>query len=258
MEEDLDLHASKGNLPEHSVFPATRWTLIRQLRSGDGNEEGAAERAMEQLCRLYWYPLYVFARRFGLNEDDAKDAVQELFARMMNGNRMASADAARGKFRNFLLTALKNLIQNRLGRDQAEKRGGGQESIRLDLQDAEGRYLLEPESQDVSPEMAFERKWAKELMRLARVELRAEYVREGKEELYDMLAPALALNETESWKGHAAVAKNLGMNEGAVKVALHRLRKRFGEALRQRVAATLDSEEDLKEELQYFIKLFGK
>jgi RNA polymerase sigma-70 factor (ECF subfamily) len=215
-----------------------------------------AKQAMEELCTTYWYPLYVFARRFGLSEDDAKDAVQELFARMMDGNRMALADAARGKFRNFLLTSLKNLIQNRIGRDHAEKRGGGKESVPLDLKDAEGRYVLEPESQDASPELAFERKWALELLRLTREKLRADYIQEGKLDLFELLSPALS--EGDPWQDHAIVAKTLGMNEGAVKVALHRLRKRFGEALRQRVAATLDDDEDLKAELNYFINLFNK
>jgi RNA polymerase sigma-70 factor (ECF subfamily) len=169
---------------------------------------------------------------------------------------MALADSARGKFRNFLLTSLKNLIQNRLGHDQAEKRGGGQESVPLDLKDAEGRYVLEPESQDASPELAFERKWALELLRLSREKVRADYAKEGKSELFDLLSPALS--EGDPWQEHARVAKTLGMNEGAVKVALHRLRKRFGEALREKVAATLDDDEDLKAELNYFINLFGK
>lgn len=254
IDREPNVQASAGNLPPHSIFPTTRWTLIQHIRSGGSGD--VARRALEELCNTYWYPLYVFARRFGLREDDAKDAVQELFARMMDGNRMALADATRGKFRNFLLTSLKNLIQNRIGRDAAEKRGGGQESVPLDLKDAEGRYVLEPESQDASPELAFERKWALELLRHTREKLRNTYAKEGKLELFDLLAPALS--EGEPWQEHATVAKALGMNEGAVKVALHRLRKRFGEALRQEVAATMDDDEDLKAELNYFINLFGK
>lgn len=255
IEDESSADPAESSAIPPSIFPTTRWTLIRHIR--DGSATGlVAKRALEELCNTYWYPLYVFARRFGLNEDDAKDAVQELFARMMDGNRMGLADATRGKFRNFMLTALKNLIHNRLGYDQAEKRGGGAESVPLDLKDAEGRYLLEPESQDASPELAFERKWALELLRLTREKLRAEYIKEGKADLFDQLSPALS--EGDPWQQHASVAKTLGMNEGAVKVALHRLRKRFGIALRREVAATLDDDEDLKAELNYFINLFGK
>lgn len=237
------------------VFPTTKWTLIKRIR--DGNDTGTvAKQAMEQICGAYWYPLYVYARRFGLGEDDAKDAVQELFARMMEGNRLALADESRGKLRNFLLTALKNLIHNGHGRQQAAKRGGGQESVPLDLTDAEGRYVLEPESNDATPETAFERKWALELLKRTREKLRVQYVEDGRAELFDQLAPALS--EGDPWLEHLAVAQTLGMNEGAVKVALHRLRKRFAEALRAEVAATLDDNENLKAELNYFINLFNK
>ena len=254
IESALNSDAVEQNSPQ-SIFPTTRWTLIRHVREGSAGTP-VVKQALEELCNTYWYPLYVYARRFGLGEDDAKDSVQELFARMMDGNRMGLANAARGKFRNFLLTSLKNLIHNRLGYDQAEKRGGGKESVPLDLTDAEGRYVLEPESQDASPELAFERKWAMELLRLTREKLRADYVAEGKEKLFDHLVPALS--EGDPWQHHLSAAKALNMNEGAVKVALHRLRKRFGMALRQEVAATLDVDEDLKAELSYFINLFGK
>ncbi|MDZ4289782.1 MAG: sigma-70 family RNA polymerase sigma factor [Prosthecobacter sp.] len=241
--------------PPSPVFPTTKWTLIKRIR--DGNDTGAvAKQAMEELCGAYWYPLYVYARRFGLGEDDAKDAVQELFARMMEGNRLALADESRGKLRNFLLTALKNLIHNDFGRQQAAKRGGGQESVPLDLTDAEGRYVLEPESRDATPETAFERKWALELLKRTREKLRVQYEEDGKTDLFDQLAPALS--EGDPWQAHPAVAKMLGMNEGAVKVALHRLRKRFAEALRAEVSATLDDDESLKAELNYLINLFNK
>lgn len=244
--------------PNHansSVFPATRWTLVGHLK--DPGESGIlARRALDQLCSSYWYPLYVFARRFGLGEDDARDIVQDLFARMIEGNYMAQAEAAKGKLRNFLLTSLKFEIGHLRERERAAKRGGGRATESLDLTDAEGRYLLEPESQEADPERAFERKWALQLLQRTRDILREVYVRDGKGPLFDLLSPALS--EGDRWQGHVHAAEVLGMNEGTVRVALSRLRKRYAEALRNEVAITVGEDGDVKSELAYLIGLFGQ
>lgn len=237
-----------------SIFPATRWTLIGKIRENTQTST-VARQALEQICTSYWYPLYVYARRFGLNEDDARDAVQDLFAKLIEGNSMALADQTKGRLRNFLLTSLKNNIAHERERRGAVKRGGGREVLSLDMTDAEGRYLLEPASTDADPERAFERKWALELLQRTRERLRASYADDGRGAIYDHLAGALS--EGDRWNGHAAAAATLGMNEGAVKVALHRLRKRFAEILRKEVAATVEKDSDVQAELGYLIRLFG-
>ena len=236
-----------------SVFPATRWTLIGHLR--DDAHSHAARHALEQLCSAYWYPLYVYARKFGLNEDDARDAVQDLFARMIEGNSMALAQACKGRLRNFLLTSLKNSMAHERERQSAVKRGGGAAVLSLDMTDAEGRYVTEPASTEADPEQAFEKKWALELLQRTRDRLRASYALDGREAIYDHLAPALS--EGERWQGHAQAALALGMNEGAVKVALFRLRKRFAEALKGEVAAPVEEDGDVREELGYLARLFS-
>ncbi|GEP46283.1 RNA polymerase sigma factor [Brevifollis gellanilyticus] len=245
---------SDPNQNDSSIFPATRWTLVGHLK--DPGESGIlAKKALDHLCKSYWYPLYVYARRFGLDEDGAKDIVQDLFARLIEGNYMAQAEAAKGKLRNFLLTSLKFEIGHLRERERAAKRGGGRIPESLDLTDAEGRYVLEPESQEADPERAFERKWALQLLERTRDVLRDTYVRDGKGPLFDLLSPALS--EGDRWGGHAEAAVTLGMNEGAVRVALSRLRKRYAEALRAEVASTVGDDGDVKAELAYLIGLFG-
>ena len=235
-----------------SSFPMTRWTLVAKLKGPPSNE---AAQALDAICRAYWYPLYVFARRQGLDEPDAKDIVQSLFARMIEGNRFAQADAERGRMRTFLLTALKNEIHQDREKRQAAKRGGKDTVLSLDMTDAEGRYLHEPVAVDVSPERAYERKWAMELLQAAKASLRSTYAKDGKETLFDALAPAL--DEGDRWAGHEAAAAALQMNEGAMKVALHRLRKRYREALFQQVRETVECEEDVMAEAAYLMGLFG-
>ena len=239
------------------VFPRTRWTLIGHLR--DPGAAPLAARALDQICSAYWYPLYVYARRFGLDEVNAKDAVQDLFARLLEGNRMATADATRGRLRTFLLTALSHTIGQTREKERATKRGGSRILESLDMTDAEGRDLHEPEGREASPERNFERKWAMELLRAAQKSLCGDYVREGKAALFDALAPALL--DSKEWTNHHEAAAALGMNEGAVKVALHRLRQRYREALLAEVRVTLDdeaSEAEVKQEVGYLLGLFSK
>ena len=218
-------------------------------------EGDAPVKAMEDICRAYWYPLYVYARRFGLDGMDAKDAVQELFFQMIKGNRMAMADATRGKLRTFLLTALKNIIGQRQHKMQAAKRGGGAATFSLDMQDAEGRYVQEVESPGLPPDRHFERKWAIELLRVAQERLREEYGKNGRSAVFTQLEPALM--DAERWSGHEAAATALGMNEGAVKVALHRLRKRYRDLLLGEVARTVDEDSEVKGEVAYLLGLFA-
>lgn len=234
-------------------FPATRWTLVSRLQ---GPATPDAAQALDAICAAYWYPLYVYARRFGLDEPDAKDAVQDLFAKMIAGNRFALADAERGRMRTFLLTALKNQIGMTREKQQAAKRGGADTIVSLDMTDAEGRYIHEPMSTDATPEQAFERKWALELLQAAKADLRADYVADGRERLFDLLASAL--DEGERWSGYESVSEKLQMNEGAVRTALHRLRKRYRDMLFKQVRETVEHDEDVTAEAAYLMQLFSR
>lgn len=235
------------------VFPSTRWTLINQMQEGSPTAEH--RHALEIICQTYWYPLYVYARRFGKNEDDARDAVQNCFAHLISGNHLKEADPLRGRLRSFLLTVLKNTILQENERQRAQKRGGGADVISIDLRDAEGRYLTEPMSPDVSPDQAYERKWALTLLDTTREKLRASYIAIGKETLFVALSDALT--EGERWSGHDEAAKNLGMESGAVRVALHRMRKRFRDLLLEEVATTVSNDGDVRIELAYLMGLFA-
>ena len=210
---------------------------------------------MEEICRAYWRPLYVYARRFGLDEAAAKDTVQDLFLRLLDGNRAAMADPSRGRLRTFLLTALKNVMANNYQRESAAKRGGGAEVFSLDMTDAEGSYMQEGEAHTLAPDAAFDRKWALELLSRARTRLRETYAKDGKGKLFDVLAPALL--EDQRWDGNAAAAAQLGLNEGAVKTALHRLRTRFRETLVNEIRDTVAEEGEVRAEVTHLLGLFS-
>ncbi len=234
-------------------FPVTRWTLVARLQDPATPE---AARALEAICAAYWYPLYVYARRFGLDEPDSKDAVQELFHRMIKGDRFALAKETKGRLRSYLLSVLKNVIAALRQRQQTLKRGGEGEPISLDITDAEGRYLHDPMSTAATPEQAYERKWAMTLLHAAKADLCAAYTAEGKAALFDLLAPAL--DEGERWSGYAAASAALQMNEGAIRTALHRLRKRFRDSLFRQVRETVECDEDVKAEAAHLMQLFSK
>lgn len=238
--------------PSSGLFPMTRWSMIRRAKDGSATE---ARSALNHIGAAYWQPLYVYARRFGLDETEARDAVQDAFAHLLQEDRLMLADASRGKLRTFLLTALKNIIGENRRRDLARKRGGDVERVSLNMTDAEGRYLHDAASSDDSPDRAFEKHWAHDLLEAAKQRLRAKYAEDGKGALFDALAPALA--DGDAWGGHAAAAQQLGTSEGALKVALHRLRQRFREALIEEVRETVETEEQVKEEVAYLIGLFG-
>ncbi|MES2598451.1 MAG: sigma-70 family RNA polymerase sigma factor [Verrucomicrobiota bacterium] len=236
-----------------SVFPSTRWTLISQMQ--DGAPTAQHQAALATICGTYWYPLYVFARRFGKNEDEARDVVQDCFAHLIEGDHLKSADPLRGRLRTFLLTVMRNIMQHQDQRKQAQKRGGGASTLSLDLRDAEGRYLNDPPAPGATPEQAYERKWALTLLETTRLKLRLSYLEAGKVELFDHLSPALA--EGERWTGHPQAAASLGIDVGTVRVSLHRMRKRYRDLLLEQVAATVSSDGDVRAELAYLMGLFA-
>lgn len=212
-----------------------------------GADEGAAREALEVLCRQYWYPLYAFVRRQGYSAHEAEDLVQGFFAMLLARQDFAKADPQRGRFRAFLLQALKHHLSHQRERQRAEKRGGDRLHYSLDLARAEGRYLNEPATAG-STETLFDRQWAATLLEHVREGLAAEYAAAGKQAVFHELAPLLTGADSET--SYQSLGSRLEMSPGAVKVAVHRLRRRFGERLRQAVAETVSSPEELEAELR--------
>lgn len=207
-----------------------------------------AQAALETLCRTYWYPLYAYARRRGQSVEDAQDLTQAFFARLLERHWVADADQQRGRFRTFLLTAMNRFMAGEWDKMRAQKRGGGLGHVPLRLGDAETRYGCEP-ADDRTPEQYFERRWALTLLDTVLQQLRSEYEAEGKAEVFAALNSTIS-GGTES-QPYAILAEQVGLSEGAVKVAVHRLRKRYRQLLRAQIAQTMAEGEDVDEELQH-------
>jgi DNA-directed RNA polymerase specialized sigma24 family protein len=231
------------------VFKTTRWTLVLRAK-GQALPEALA--ALGQLCRVYWYPLYAYARSKGHGADDAQDLTQEFFARVVEKNYLDIADQKKGKFRWFLLTAFKCFLANEYDRQTAEKRGGGRVPISLDVGQAEKRFQLEPVVQAPSDKV-FDRRWAMTVLRTAQDQLRAVYTAEDKLERFDKLDGHLP-GKTPP-KSYADTGAELGISEAAVKMEVRRMRKRFGELLKAEIAHTVASEAEIEEEIRYLIEV---
>jgi RNA polymerase sigma-70 factor (ECF subfamily) len=228
-----------------TAFATTHWSMI--VRAAEtGTPDGLA--ALEELCRIYWYPLYGFARRRGLTPHDAEDLTQGFLADMLARGAVAKADAARGRFRTFLLASFENFCRSQHARANAAKRGGGCEFV--SLQAAELRFQQEPASTD-TPEKTFDQKWAMSLLEQAIASVDREYTALGKGPLFNALKNILW--GAHGAASHAEIARQLGSTEGAVSVAAHRLRRRFKEALRAEVAKTVLSPSDLEDEMKYLL-----
>ena len=231
---------------EHSSqqhFATTHWSLV--LEAGGKSAPGAGT-ALETLCRAYWFPLYAFARRRGYSRDDAADLTQEFFSRLIEKSFLESADPERGRFRTFLLTIFQRFLASELDRSQAIKRGGGLTRLAIDFDDGEMRYA-DGLTDEQTPERIFERQWALTLLRRVVDQLRSEYQVKGKEELFEkcrsfLVGSAAAIR-------YADIAAALNMTEGALRVAVHRLRERYRELLRIEVAGTIADETTIDDEL---------
>ena len=228
-------------------FSATRWSVVLAAA-------GDAEDALATLCRAYWYPLYAFLRRQGLNTHDAEDVTQGFFAHIVETDALAQVDRAKGRFRTFLLASLKHFLADERDRAKAQKRGGGRAVISLDACEAEERYALEPRD-ELSPDKLFDRRWAIAVIERALARLDAEYSATGKGALFSALKPLLTA--PGSARPYAEIGAEFGMNEGAVKVAVHRLRQRYGAALRAEIAETVGSADEVDEELRHLLDALG-
>lgn len=221
----------------------TRWSVV--LAAGEPGEP-EAQAALAALCESYWYPLYAFIRRQGYRPEDAQDLTQGFFARLLEKQFLHAVEPGKGRFRSFLLAACKHFLANERDRAGTRKRGGGQPPP-VNLQTAEQRYLLEP-AHAVTPERLFERRWAMTLLEQVLGRLRQEYASEEKAQQFMVLKPFLA-GERSAGR-YAEVGVELGLSEGAVKVAVHRLRRRYRELLREEIARTVDDPAEVEQEIR--------
>jgi RNA polymerase sigma-70 factor (ECF subfamily) len=230
---------------------ATRWTVV--LAAARQDDAAPAMRALTELCQTYWPPLYAYIRRQGRDAHEAEDLTQEFFARLLAKNYLADADPGKGKFRSFLLASLKHFLANERDRAGAQKRGGGRTILALDgLSDAE-RNQIEP-LDALSPDKAFDRQWAHTLLDHALKRLRAEYAAAGREPFFDALKQFLTGDAPA--QSHAAIGAQCAMSEGAVKVAVHRLRRRYRELLREEVAQTVADPAQIEPEIRDLFAAF--
>jgi len=234
--------------PSSGGFAATHWSVV--LSAARGSETPRAAAAMAELCRIYWYPLYAYVRRRGYDTHEAEDLTQEYFARLLAKNYLADVDRRKGKFRAFLLAAMKHFLADEWDRSRAQKRGGGKTIVPLDGAYADSRYSREP-AHDLTPEKLYERQWAIAVLQQVLARLRTEFVAEEKATLFDRLEPFLM---GDSATTQAQAAAELGMTENAVKKAVHRLRRRFRQELRDEIAHTVASPEEIDEEIQYLMR----
>ena len=232
-------------------FHTTHWTVVMSARSGDGPY---AQDALAALCSTYWCPLYAFIRRKGADPHEAEDLTQEFFYRFLERRAVERVQPAAGKFRSFLLTCLKNFLANERDASCAQRRGGGQSAVRLGSGEAETHYLLEP-ADSRTPEAVFERRWAFAVLDQAMSLLRREYSAAEKGDQFEELQGFLPNGRGNL--SRADLAAKRGVTVGAVDVAIHRLRQRFGVLLREQVARTVSSEAEVEDELRYLISAVG-
>lgn len=229
---------------KNALFATTHWSIVVSAGEGRSSE---SRRALASLCENYWFPLYAFVRRKGYSAPDAQDLTQEFFVRLLAKNYVAVADPQRGKFRSFLLGAMKHFLANQERRKNAEKRGGHRLTISLDFDSGENRYgRIEP-ADPLTPERLYEKRWTLTLLDLVLSRLRGEFCKDDKSDVFDALAPFLVGETTQSY---AEMGRELGMMEGAVKVAVHRLRRRYRKLLKEEIAQTIDDSESLEDELR--------
>ena len=233
--------------PGPRAFATTHWSLVAAARPDEASRTGVRA-ALEQLCRAYWYPLYAFVRYRGYSSDEAQDLTQAFFVSIIEKGGFISADPERGRFRSYLLGAMKHFLANEWHRAQAKKRGGGVTVLDLDALDPEARYAL-TQAEPADPDAAFDRAWAQESIARAMERLRAESEGRGKGELFAALRGSLTGDEPTRHE----TAERLGMTEGAVKVAVHRLRQRYRELLRAEIAETIADPADVEVEMRHLV-----
>lgn len=245
-------HAVDDPAPKAGWFATTHWSLV--LAATQGVEPKAAE-ALEELCRAYWYPLYVFLRREGHRVEDAQDLVQGFFCHLLRRGILQVAEPGRGRFRSFLLGSLKHFVSDEAKKREAQKRGGGQPLSSLNWADAEGRFQQEP-ADEASPDRMFERRWATTLLDRGLERLRAECAAVERGEQFEQLQGFIT--GEKGAVSYAEAAARLGMSLSAVKSAILRLRRRYHEIVREEVSHTVSSLGEVEDELRYLLQVFSR
>ena len=234
-----------------TYFETTRWSVVRTAAAGSSSQ---ARHALQTLCSTYWYPLYTYIRHQGNSAEDAKDLIQEFFTQFLEKDYLNDVDPAKGKFRSFLLASVNHFLSNQRDRARAVKRGGRVTFLPLDFDSVEERYVGVA-SQTQSPEKLFDRAWALATLESTLARLRQEYDKSGKSALFDRLKGTLTGQEDRV--PYQEVGAELGLSEGAVKVAVHRLRRRYRDLLLEEIAATLAEGESVDEELHHLFSAIG-
>lgn len=248
----LEEMPSPVHLNGDGEFRTTHWSAVLAARDSNSSQ---AEEALAELCQTYWYPLYAYVRRRGNNPTEAEDLTQSFFARLLEKNYIGDITPGMGRFRSFLLTSLKHFLANEWDRAQSIKRGGGKVILSLDDQDPETRYQFEP-VEDVTPETLFEQKWALTVLERVLAQLRQEFVATEKAELFDHLKVFLSAEEPGC--SYAEMGARTGLKEGTVKVAVHRLRRRYGELLRAEIGHTVSEPSQVEDEVRYLISVLSR
>jgi RNA polymerase sigma factor (sigma-70 family) len=232
-------------------FATTQWALLGSTSQSDSSQAGEA---IEKLCRAYWPPLYTYIRRQGYGTEDGQDLTQTFFARLLEKNFWARADPQKGRFRSFLLTALRQFLADERDRARAAKRGGGVALISFDEGTGE-EHFLEDLDHNLTHEQQFDRQWASTVLEQARGKLRQECIAAGKSAFYDQVN--LLSDESEKSVTYAELAPPLGMSVSAIKSAVSRLRARYGELVREEVAQTVSNPAEVDEEIEYLLSVIG-
>jgi RNA polymerase sigma-70 factor (ECF subfamily) len=241
-------HSTPASSAPGDIFATTHWTVV--LAAGRRHTP-QSDAALEELCRTYWFPLYAYVRRRGHTKKDAEDLTQAFFTRLLEKNFLANLAGEKGKFRAFLLAALKHFLANEWDKSQAQKRGGGVTPLSLDWQMADTKFQVAA-TNEPGPDQAFDREWALALLAKVIERLQKECAADGKAKLFEQLKVFLTTGNGES--AQRETAKALGLEEGAVRVAIHRLRKRYRQLLREEITQTLTDPAQVDEEMR---ALFG-
>lgn len=236
---------SADNTARHFDFPTTHWTLVRAVQKGSAEE---AARAMEDLCKGYWYPIYAFLRRSGRSPHDAEDLTQAFFHRLITEEALLLAEQQEGKLRSFLLAVLKRLLSDHTRHHATQKRGGGRPHVSFDEMEAEERYALEPQDHR-DPERLFTRVWAHDLLAGVREQLRTAYAAIGRAEVFALLLPFLMCDDEPP--SHRDLAQKIGSSEAGTRILIHRLRVKFRGLLREEVARTVLTPDEIPGEIAW-------
>lgn len=243
--------SSPDKLSGNAEFRTTHWSAVLAARD---NRSPKAEAALAELCQTYWYPLYAYIRRRGHDPHEAEDLTQGFFERLLEKNYIGDVTPGIGRFRSFLLTSLKHFLANEWDRAQAGKRGGGQVIFSLDDRDAESRYQFEA-VEKFTPETLFEQRWALTVLGRVLARLRVEFVASEKADLFDQLKVFLSAEQPGC--SYAEVAARTGTKEGTIKVAVHRLRRRYGELLRTEIGHTVNDPREIEDEVRHLISVLS-